>query len=169
MPAYLITGSPGAGKTSIIDELARRGYAAYNTDDMPEITRFYDLRTGDRMDSGPPAPIDFSRYAWNWNIDALKKLLKSADTVFVGGITSNTLPNLGLFDRIFVPHPSLTELERRIVTRTNNDFGKHPDELADILKDHDGSDDFWRSKGAIIIHADRPIKEIADEILSHIK
>jgi broad-specificity NMP kinase len=168
MAAYLITGSPGAGKTSIIEELQRRGYAAYNTDDMPEITRYYDLHTGKRMDSNPPAPIDFARYAWNWNIEALKKLLNSADIVFVGGITGNTIPNLNLFDRIFVPHPNLSELERRIITRTNNDFGKHPDELADILKEHDGSDEFWRSKGAVVINADRPIGEITDDILAHI-
>lgn len=168
MTAYLITGSPGAGKTSLMHELARRGYAAYSTDEVPGLTAHYDAATGKKLDFHPPAPVDYTKYAWNWDIDMLKKLLASSDQVFVGGITSNTLDNLDLFDKVFVPHPSLTELERRITTRTNNDFGKHPDELAMILKDHEGSDNFWRNKGAIIINADKPIEQIADDILAHL-
>ena len=60
----LVTGQAGSGKSSVAAELARRGFAAYDTDAMPEVTGFDSVETG-----VPPTreeishPIDFSRVA----------------------------------------------------------------------------------------------------------
>ena len=42
MASYLITGDPGAGKPAVAGALARLGHAAYDTDDMPAVTRLED-------------------------------------------------------------------------------------------------------------------------------
>jgi hypothetical protein len=169
MHAYLITGSPGAGKTTVIHELKRRGLNAHETDENG-MTSFYDLKTGEKLDKSPPAPIDFTRYAWNWDVAAIKRLIVRADEgpIFFGGIASNTTDNLQLFDEVFVPHPSLDTLQHRIMTRTNNDFGKHPAELADILKDHSGGDKWWAKQGAIILDGNQSVKKIVDDILERV-
>ena len=168
MGKYLITGSPGVGKTSVVEELTKRGYKAYNTDNYREITWFDDLQTGKPLKNKPPATFDPTRHGWNWRLPALKKLLNSAKNVFVSGVTSNTIENLDLFDKVFVLHIGLDTLKDRLTDRANNDFGKHPDELREVLKDHDGSDIFWKNKGAIIINAEQPIIKVVDDILAHI-
>ncbi len=164
----LITGLPGAGKTTIIRELQKRGYNAHETDENG-LTSFYELRTGKKLDKAPPSPIDFNRYAWNWDIPTIKRLMTHTQKpIFFGGIASNTADYLDLFDRIFVPHPSLEVIKHRIMTRTNNDFGKHPDELADILKEHSENDKWWLAKGAIILDGNQSVSKIVDKLLSYL-
>jgi broad-specificity NMP kinase len=60
----LVTGQAGSGKSSVAAELSRRGFAAYDTDAMPDVTGF------DSLETGEPAsweeidhPIDFRRVA----------------------------------------------------------------------------------------------------------
>jgi AAA domain-containing protein len=169
MAAYLITGLPGAGKTTIIQELQKRGYNAHETDENG-MTSFYDLKTGRKLDKAPPAPIDFTRYAWSWDVAAIKRLIASTQgtPIFFGGIAGNTVDNLELFDKVFIPYPTLDTLKHRLKTRTNNDFGKHPDELADILKDHSGGDTWWAKQGAIILDGDQSVEKITDDILERV-
>jgi hypothetical protein len=152
----------------VAEELQKRGYTIYDTDGMADITSFYDVRSGAKLREHPPSPIDFSRYAWRWDVKALKRLLHKNQPVFVVAITANTADNLHLFDKVFVLNPDVETLRHRILARTNNSFGKHPDELARTLKHHEGSDRFWRSKGAIIIDANQPLDGVVEEILGHI-
>lgn len=170
MTKVLITGPSGAGKSTLAWELSRRRYAAYSTDDVPGLTHHHDTLTGQVMTSTPPAPIDFSRYLWNWDVAKLKQLLDSADPVFVAGWTGNTDENLHLFDHVFALVPSPEIAGQRVLSRPDsvNDFGKHPDELADILSDIEISKDYWTSRGATIIDADQPIRQVADDILARI-
>ena len=36
----LVTGQAGSGKSTVASELVRRGFVAYDTDSMPEVTGF---------------------------------------------------------------------------------------------------------------------------------
>ena len=167
MSAFLITGSSGSGKTTVAEELQRRGYTAYNTDTMPEVTSLYDMATGKAISlhDWPPAPLDTKRYHWNWDLRELRRLLESDHPVFIAAITSNTKENLHLFDDVLVLNPSVETLEHRLLTRTNNNIGKHPDELAGILDKHAKSADMWRSLGARLIDGDQSLNEVVDTIV----
>ena len=170
MSAYLITGYPGSGKSSVADELSRLGYKAYNTDDVPGLTAHYEIASGRKLDQAPPAPIDFTTHAWNWDIPALKKLLNQPGPVFAAGITSNTLDNLDLFDGIFYLDVDWPTLKHRLLNRSDNDFGKHPEELAELEKeDYTSNLHFWQSKGAVRIDASRPIAQVARDIIDHVE
>lgn len=169
MGKYLITGVAGTGKTTIVDELAKRGYTAYSTDEIPEATQLEDLRTGEFIQKSGQ-PIDFSRYGWNWQEEGLKKLLASADDVFIGASVSNLHTFCGLFDKIFVLTLQEDILRQRLATRSkDDDYGKHPDDLARVLEvmetekarliEHDD---------AIILDASQPLESVIDEILTFI-
>ena len=56
MPVYLVTGRGGAGKSTVAEELKRRGYAAFDGDDLPGLSRSEDAVTGE------PVKIDYSKY-----------------------------------------------------------------------------------------------------------
>src|SRR6478609_3234696 len=100
MGKYLITGAAGSGKSTTIGALQDRGFSAYDTDDLPEVTRLQERATG-RFVDWPKGPADFSKNAWNWQEKGLKKLLASDETVFVGASVANQQEFYPLFDTIF--------------------------------------------------------------------
>jgi broad-specificity NMP kinase len=164
---YLVTGQAGSGKSSVATELRRRGFTAYDTDAMPEVTGFDYAETGLPVAPGEiQHPIDFGRYSWNWRLDRLQELLESDDDVFICAITSNTVELAHLFDCVFVLVPDRETLAERLRTRRNNAFGKHPDEAEPVLAHNDVIAEEWRSRGGTPIDASRPIEAIVDEIVS---
>jgi predicted ATPase len=58
MGNYLITGEAGSGKTAAIGELQRRGYTAYNTDELPDVTRLVDIQSGKLVEEWPEKPLE---------------------------------------------------------------------------------------------------------------
>ena len=165
----LVTGQAGSGKSSVAAELRRRGFTAYDTDAMPEVTGFDYADTG--LPVGPGEirhPIDFGRFSWNWRLDRLLELLASDEDVFVCAITSNTVELAHLFDRAFVLVPDRATLAERLRTRTNNTFGKDQAESEPVLAHNDVIADEWRARGGIPIDASRPLEAIVDDILARL-
>jgi broad-specificity NMP kinase len=166
---YLVTGQAGSGKSTVAAELTRRGFVAYDTDEMPGVTGHDSLETGQPVAwEDIDHPVDFSRVAWNWRLDKLQELLASADDVFVCAITSNTVELAHIFDRVFVLVPDRETLARRLRDRTNNTFGKHPAEAEPVLAHNDVIAEEWRARGGITIDSARPLNDVVDEILAHV-
>jgi dephospho-CoA kinase len=167
MSAYLITGYPATGKSSVADELERRGYAAYNTDDMPGLT-YHAHKDGTPADFSKSVPEDKSGYDWVWDKAKLEELLDSADTVFICAVTSKQHEFYDRFDRIFVLTLDEETMKHRLLTRTTNDYGKHPNELKDLLESREWFVKEMRKQGAIPIDARQSIEKTVDEILSRL-
>jgi broad-specificity NMP kinase len=167
MAAYLITGSPGVGNTTVDLELQKRGFASYNSDDVESIKRYVNVQTKQIVPK-PSEPMDYKVYGTTWDLPSLQKFLQSADPLFLAGIAFNVIDALELFTTVFVLSIPLSALRHRVTSRTNNDYGKQEEVLDRILRDHEGSDDFWRNKGAVIIDANRPVEAVADDILQYI-
>jgi len=89
---------------------------------MPDITRLED-HTG-RPAEWPEGPVDWSKYAWNWQEAGLQKLLTGAKTAFVAAIVSNQARFYSLFEAIFVLVVDKGTLRHRLLSRTENDYGK---------------------------------------------
>ena len=56
-------------------------------------------------------------------------------------------------------------LRLRLDTRTSNDFGKSPHELAAIFGWHKVGVDQYRSFGADIVDATRPLSDVVDDVI----
>jgi len=164
---YLVTGIAGSGKTSVMDELSRRGYTSYSIDDIEDAVRLEDQTTGKPVD-WPDGPTDFSRYAWNWQPEGLKKLLESSPDVFIGGTSSNQYDFADWFDKIFVLTVSEPTQHHRLTTRTNNDFGKHPEDLERTLRIRETVEQEALDHGAIPIDAEQSITKVTDDIVRRI-
>jgi broad-specificity NMP kinase len=167
MPAYLIAGIAGSGKSTIIEELSKRGYAAHNTDDMPEVTRLEWLATGEPAE-WPEGSTDFSVYGWNWQEEGLRALLDDKKPVFIGASVSNAPKFYHLFDKIFVLTIDEDTLKKRLLTRTTNNFGKHPEDLARVLGIREEIEQELRATGAIPVDTTLPLTEVTDNILGRI-
>jgi hypothetical protein len=103
MPAFLVTGNPGSGKSALAHELARRGVRAIDPDDDPELAYSQDA-AGRRADPPQSPDEDWLRsHRWVWSRSRLEKVLAGhKGPVFVCGIARNQDELLDLFDRVFL-------------------------------------------------------------------
>ena len=103
MPAFLVTGNPGSGKSALAGELVRRCLAAIDPDDDPELAHWEDA-AGRRV-SGPSRPDRdwLGSHRWVWSRSRLQDILApGTGAVFVCGIARNQDELRDLFDRVFL-------------------------------------------------------------------
>jgi broad-specificity NMP kinase len=155
---FLVEGSSGTGKSSVWEELLRRGYGTVNGD--RELAYMGDPITGEKVEHG-------SHDQWIWNVAKVRQLAASQDddfTFFCGG-SRNFNQFIDLFNEVFILDVDPETLIYRLKTRTNNDTGKTESELAFILRVHATKEDL--PKRGIVIDATQPLDSVVDEILRH--
>jgi shikimate kinase len=126
----LLTGMSGTGKSTVIGELAARGFKAVDAD-SDEYSEWVAISG----DSGSPGtPVETGR-DWVWREDRLQNLLSTedADILFVSGCAENMGKFLPQFDQVVLLSAPAEVIVERLSTRTNNPYGKSPDEVARVL------------------------------------
>ncbi|GAB3751486.1 AAA family ATPase [Microlunatus parietis] len=162
MTLYQIDGLSGTGKSTLASELRRRGHRAVDAD--AEFGYYGDPATG------RPSKI-MIRDHWIWDLDRLRTFAAEvADGhVFLCGGALNQEQVLDLFARRFVLHIDNDTLRHRLRTRTNNDNGKAPAELAEQLRLNEQALVDAERQGTAVIDATRPIADVATEILARVR
>lgn len=132
MKRILVTGMSGTGKSTVIGELAARGYKAVDAD-REEYSELAAL-PGDAGIFGAPVDVDGDR-DWLWREDRIQDLLSAedADVLFVGGCAQNMGKFLPQFDHVVLLSATADVIVERLGTRTTNPYGKHPDEVVRVL------------------------------------
>jgi hypothetical protein len=149
---YLVEGLSGAGKSSVYEELIRRGYRAISTD------RAWKVQPD--ADSGLPVRPIHSMWSEQKAVGELES--PEPDVLFVCGSSRNRDRFLPYFAKVFNLRIDDDTMRRRLHERTNNDFGKHPDELELMLR-LNRSDE--KPAGAIDVDATQPLDQVVDEVL----
>lgn len=160
MNNYLIEGISGTGKTTVREELQKRGFKALEAD---EVFGFY----GD-PETGQPSE-NKSQLNWIWDKNRIEKELgnKSGEIIFVCGGAMNQDDFAHYFKKIFTLHVDDNTLRNRLLERTNNPFGKDPEDLARQLEWNQGAIEYSKKRDAILIDAAESIDKIVDKILYH--
>lgn len=70
-----------------------------------------------------------------------------------------------LFDRVVCLVIDEDTLRHRLATRTNNTFGRHPEELAAALMWNPRMRAIYKGHGATIIDASKPPAEVVDHVI----
>jgi broad-specificity NMP kinase len=166
MSNYLITGSQGSGKTTVIKQLQKLGYTAYNTDDLPDVTKLQDIETGETIE-WPDGKVDWSRYAWNWQEKEIMKLLRNDDTVFIGAVVSNQEKFYDLFDKVFIIIVGPETLRRRLLSHEHKSHHL-PGFIEKMILNHEKRQNEYIKNGAIPVSGEGTPSEIANSILSKI-
>ena len=156
---YLIEGVSGTGKTSVCDELNRRGFHAIHGD--RELAYQGDPETGSRTDT-------HTHENHIWDVEKVRSLVAKQDeevTFFCGG--SRNFPRfIHLFDAVFVLDVDLKTLNQRLDQRakqSDDQWGATQAERDLIVRLHQTQEDIPRD--GIVIDAGRPISEVVDDIL----
>lgn len=158
---YLIDGVSCAGKTSVCDELQRRGYRVIHGDD--ELAYWGDPRTGEHVDGNSD-----ERRSWIWDVEKVRALAadqKHAATFFCGG-SRNSERFIGLFDEVFVLEIDIDTLNRRLAARPEDEWGGTASEGEAFARlQHETREGL--PENAIIIDATAPLASVVDAILEH--
>jgi shikimate kinase len=143
----LLTGMSGTGKSSVVRELAARGFKAVDTDD------------------GWSEPLPGGRQRWREG--ALQALLATEDTdvLFVAGCEENQARFHAQFDHIVLLSAPQETLLDRLVARTSNPYGKAPEELSRILDDLENVEPLLRRVADHEIRTTIPLSEVVATIL----
>jgi gluconate kinase len=152
---YLVEGLSGAGKSSVYEELIRRGYKAISTD------RAWKYRAD--PDTGLPGrPIRYDNSMWDQQKAVSELESPEPEVLFVCGSSRNRDRFLPYFTKIFNLRIDDDTMRRRLQERTNNEFGKQPDEVELMLR-LNRSDE--KPAGAIDVDATQPLNQVVDELL----
>jgi shikimate kinase len=118
------------GKSTVVGELAARGYKAVDLD-CDEFSEWVELSSDL---STPGSPVEPNR-DWVWREDRVQELLSTegTDVLFLSGCAENMGKFLPQFDDIILLSTSATVIVERLRKRTNNPYGKQPDEVARVL------------------------------------
>jgi ribose 1,5-bisphosphokinase PhnN len=164
-----VTGTSGSGKSSICEVLKGRGHLAVDAD-WEGYSHWVHRVTGEVVvDSPYPVPGGWlDQFAWRVDVERVRSLAATASSgiTFLCGSAENEADVLQYFDHVVCLVIDDETLRHRLATRTTNDFGKHPEELAAALKVNELAEDQYRKLGATVLDATRPLDVVVQEVLA---
>jgi gluconate kinase len=161
---YLVEGLSGAGKSSVYEELIRRGYKAISTD------RAWAYHVG--LDTGlPGGPIQHDNWVWDRQKAVSELESPEPETLFVCGSSRNRDHFAPYFTKIFNLRIDDDTMRRRLQERTADDWELGPEDhyaeqlqvAVDLMLELNRSDE--RPAGAIDVDATQPLNQVVDELL----
>src|SRR5437764_4360745 len=152
---YLVEGLSGAGKSSVYEELIRRGYEAINTD---RAWAYHpDPETGLRG-----GPIHHDNFIWDQQKAVSELESPEPELLFVCGSSRNRDRFLPYFTKIFNLRSDEDTMRRRLEARTEDDWTLG-DEGVELMLALNRSDE--KPAGALDVDATQPLHEVGDEVL----
>lgn len=137
MARVLVTGMSGAGKTTVLEEVARRGYLTVDTD-----------YGGWTLADG------------TWDAGRMAALLDGQATVLVSG----TVSNQGRFDHVVLLSAPLGVLLERVARRVGNPYGKTAEQRVEIERYVAEVEPLLRRGATVELDGRRPVGELADAV-----
>jgi shikimate kinase len=141
MARILITGMSGTGKSTLLDELRRRGHLTLDTD--------YDGWVLSNRE---------------WDEARMTTFLGDHEDVFVAGTVENQGRFYDRFDHVVLLTAPLRVLVERVSIRKNNPYGKSPEQLAEISRYVDTVEPLLREGASLELDGLRPVSELADVV-----
>ncbi|WP_432881095.1 AAA family ATPase [Kribbella sp. CA-245084] len=141
MARVLVTGMSGAGKTTVLDELRRRGWLAIDTD--------YDGWVG--ADG-------------RWDERRMDQLLADEPDLVVSGTVENQGRFYDRFEQVVLIRAPVEVLIERVSTRTNNPYGRTAEQQAEIAAYVETVEPLLRSGATVELDGRKPVGELADLI-----
>ena len=158
MLRVLVTGMSGTGKSTLLDRLAARGHKTVETDGHPNLLRFVTDASGQEGE-------------WMWHEERIQALLSTEDAemLFLSGTVRNQGKFYPQFDHVLLLSAPVPVIVERLATRTNNPYGKHPDELAEILTNVETIEPLLRRGATLEIDTSVPIEQVLQAVLDVVR
>lgn len=159
MRRVLLTGMSGTGKSSVIAELAARGYKAVDADEdgLSELVSVPD---------DEPTGLDPGQ-DWVWREDRIHDLLSAddADVLFLAGCSPNQGMFYPRFDHVVLLTAPADVIVERLATRTTNPYGKRSEEVARVLGLLQTVEPLLRRGAGHVVDTSVPLDRVVTEVL----
>ena len=159
MKRMLLTGMSGTGKSTVIEELAARGYKAVDAD-ADGWSEVMSVPESELTGIGPGQD-------WVWREDRIQDLLSTADAdvLFVSGCSPNQGKFYPQFEHVILLSAPAQVIVGRLASRTNNPFGKHPEEVARVLQLQQEIEPLLRAGAGYEIDTSVPLDQVVAKVL----
>jgi dephospho-CoA kinase len=134
----LVTGMSGAGKSTVLAELSRRGHHTVDTD--------YD---------------GWVRPDGTWDGERMDRLLAASRNVIVAGTVQNQGRFYDRFEAVVLISAPLEVLIERVTGRTNNPYGRTAEQRAEIERYVRTVEPLLRRGATLELDGRRPLAELA--------
>jgi shikimate kinase len=159
MKRVLLTGMSGTGKSTVINELAARGYKAVDTDDHG-LSEWVAVPLDEPTGLGPGQD-------WVWREDRIQDLLSTddAEMLFLSGCSPNQGKFYPRFDHIVLLTAPAAVLVERLASRATNPYGKYPDEVARVLALQQTVEPLLRAGAGLVVDTSAPLNQVVATVL----
>ncbi|MCU7730764.1 AAA family ATPase [Actinoplanes sp. KI2] len=141
MARVLVTGMSGVGKSTVLEELSRRGYFVVDTD--------YD---------------GWTSADGTWDEPRMAALLTEREEVVVSGTVDNQGRFYRGFDQVVLLSAPLDVVLGRVASRSNNPYGKTAEQRAEIERYLHEVEPLLRRGATVELDGRRPVGELADAV-----
>lgn len=108
---------------------------------------------------------------WVWREVRVRQLLSADDAgvLIVSGTASNQGKFHPQFDQIILLSAPAAVLRERLASRTSNDYGKDPGELARVLQHLETVEPLLRRAATLEVDTDAPLDQVLETVLSAVR
>jgi hypothetical protein len=171
VPAYLISGPAGSGKSLVSRTLANRGYRTFDTDSDALLSGYYSLKDGAKVPRETVDPITWHRtHLWRWDKERMRELFDEnrRRTTFFCGTAHNEAEFFDWFAARFALITDIDSITARVQQREPEVWANGSDRLAALIKRHTEFLDYSHRFGMTPIEASQSPHKVADDILAAI-
>lgn len=163
----LVIGVAGTGKSYLVEKMKRSKLNAVDADDG--LATFVD-KAGKEVEYDPDGGAKWWRsHYYVLKPGKLEQLLRRSKTVYLFGDVGGQLGHKNglldvayLFDRVYYLRAPMRLIEERLVSRTNNPFGKNEKERKGMAKHKDKLDRIARQRKFKVVDATLPVERIIE-------
>ncbi len=171
MKRIYITGVPGIGKSTVVEELNKRGIFAFDIDFAEGLCDWRNEKTNEKVNGDGAHTIEWlNENVWVCDKEKLQEILNQDKEIIVAaGIARNQNDYLDLFDTVFLLQCNeKTFLDRMANRKGIDEFGKTEEERQYVLNFYKDFEQRLIARGAIVVNAEEPLETVVDAIISRI-
>jgi dephospho-CoA kinase len=163
MAAFLITGNPGSGKTTVAQELTRRGLIAVDADE----TAHWETASGvPAMQPEHASDEWLLGHRWVWSRPRIEHVIRphvaSGRHIFLCGIAMNQRDMFDLFATVFLLSIDHETQLKRLDTPDNAD--RNEAQRTQILDGRPTFERQMRAAGAVVLDGSQPTRDLVTRI-----
>lgn len=176
MSLNFITGAPGSGKTTVSGEIAKHGFAIYDTDDPNRtgIAGWHNIATGEYVAGFNELELteeSISAHMWKLTDEALADFSSRAltETIYLCGRLREAQAVIDASEHLVFLTVSGSTIQERLEARAQKpgevEWGREAWQVERSIAVNQEIEEEYRRLGAIMIDAEQPAPVVAQNII----